>query len=405
MNSLTRTILTARARGRRRALPFVSAVAGTVLAAVIGLAVTSCRSIHNYTAADVPIRRFSHASAPAAGDTGFTVASYNIRYGEHIAAAAAEIARDRHLSRAEVLLLQEMDAAGVDSLARCLGLNAVYAPASRDESGRGFGNAILTRGVLSDPQALVLPYAHPLTGRRRIALLATVRLGEHELRVASVHLETPPLHFERRLEQAGTVCDALAKSDDPLLVGGDFNTVGAHMVQLVRRLLNAYGLQRANTGGGYTAERRVLGIPVYRGRLDHLYVRDLEVVAAGVVAGTTASDHRPVWARLAWADVQARPRSASNRSIAATASAGVAAWHQVPSRADSARKRSPGSKSSSTTGRPKRSASAISLSVPPLPRHATTTSLDSTLMTLRPAPSPVGMTMSVPGAARAGSAS
>jgi endonuclease/exonuclease/phosphatase family metal-dependent hydrolase len=195
-----------------------------------------------------------------------------------------------------------MDAAGVDTLARRLGLNAVYAPASRDETGRGFGNAILTRGRLTDVVPLTLPHTHPFTGQGRMAVLATIRFADRALRVASVHLETPPLHFERRLEQAVVVSDTLACTGLPLVIGGDFNTVSARMGDLVGHLLRRQGLHRVDTGRDDPAERRFLGIPIDRGRLDHLFVRGLEVAAAGVVRDTRASDQRPIWARLARAD-------------------------------------------------------------------------------------------------------
>jgi endonuclease/exonuclease/phosphatase family metal-dependent hydrolase len=70
--------------------------------------------------------------------------------------------------------------------ARRLGLNLVYAPSMRNGTHRSDrGSAILSSLPLEHPAAWELPYCY----QRRVAVAATVRIGERRLRVASAHLD------------------------------------------------------------------------------------------------------------------------------------------------------------------------------------------------------------------------
>lgn len=74
------------------------------------------------------------------------VASYNIQYGERIGLAAKDLSSNRRLRAADLIFLQEMDPIGTRTLARELGYDFVYFPASRHpKHHRLFGNAILSR--------------------------------------------------------------------------------------------------------------------------------------------------------------------------------------------------------------------------------------------------------------------
>ena len=95
------------------------------------------------------------------------VVSYNVRYGEKIEEAIDVLARTRELADAQVILLQEMNPQGVDRIARELGCDYVYYPASLRRSGRDFGNAVLTRGrIVADARVGDRPAIVPtVTGR------------------------------------------------------------------------------------------------------------------------------------------------------------------------------------------------------------------------------------------------
>jgi endonuclease/exonuclease/phosphatase family metal-dependent hydrolase len=276
-------------------------IRGCCVAALALIAACAHRQSYNYGLADAPILRTVLSDRPAPAGSTLTVVSYNIKYGKEVEQALRDLRADSRLAAADVLLLQEMAADGVERMARALGLNAVYVPSSRDETGRGFGNAILANTRLEDIEAVALPHRHPLTGQTRIALLATAVWSGRRLRIACVHLETPPLPLEQRLDQLAAVCSALPPpAAGPVVVGGDFNTVSDYEVTAMARRLRREGLHQVNTGVAPTAVRGFLGLELFRPRLDHLFVRDLVVLGGGVTVEAEASDHRPIWSVLAW---------------------------------------------------------------------------------------------------------
>jgi endonuclease/exonuclease/phosphatase family metal-dependent hydrolase len=74
------------------------------------------------------------------------------------------------LQGADIILLQEMDEAGTEHVARELAHNYVYYPASVPfMQGRNLGNAVLSRWPLTQPHKLLLPYRHLAIRQTRIA--------------------------------------------------------------------------------------------------------------------------------------------------------------------------------------------------------------------------------------------
>jgi hypothetical protein len=71
------------------------------------------------------------------------IVTFNIEHGRRVRQAIAGLTSHPDLRGADVLLLQEMTADGVEAIARALSLNAVYYPASRLE-GRDMGEAVLS---------------------------------------------------------------------------------------------------------------------------------------------------------------------------------------------------------------------------------------------------------------------
>jgi len=85
-----------------------------------------------------------------------------------------------------------MDAPNVEAVARALGLNYVYFPAARHpETGRDFGNAVLSPWPIEEGWKLFLPHPSRLVGLVRAAACARVRIGRRAVRVYSVHLGRP----------------------------------------------------------------------------------------------------------------------------------------------------------------------------------------------------------------------
>ncbi len=229
--------------------------------------------------------------------------SYNIEYSEELEQALTDLTDDPRLRHPDILLLQEMDPEGVVFLAGRLEMNYYYYPSFiSPHHGRLFGNAVLSPWPLGEPQAIVLPHPNPLTENRRAALAVDVWIGTRVVRVVNVHLSTLIVDLEDRLEQAVIVRDSLVADVGPTIVGGDFNTGTRHEGNLFRRVVRKAGFREARLSEDRTASGGPLDLVGYDLKLDHIYYRDLEFVAAGVSGKATASDHLPVWSVFRWRD-------------------------------------------------------------------------------------------------------
>ena len=248
----------------------------------------------NYTDPAGPLLsgRFASDALPAPDE--LVVVTYNLRYAEAIEEAVAAFQTVAPLPAADFILLQEMDEAGVVALARALGYDYVYAPASVAEDGDDFGNAILSRWPLSDPRKIILPGLHPLSGQQRTATRATARVGEMDVLLYSVHLEIATAPPELRREQAAAVLADVPDDAPAVIIGGDFNTIMTRGVAGLAEQAAAQDLQLLTAGLEPTLMR--FGRPL--ARADHIVTRGFERLDGGVMSGVSASDHFPVWARL-----------------------------------------------------------------------------------------------------------
>ncbi len=239
--------------------------------------------------------------------TSIKVVSWNIQFGVEIE-AATELLRDTvELQDADVVLLQEMDEAGTSRMAEALELDYVYgAPGPHAQSGRDFGNAVLSRWPLSAPDVFRLPHQAAFRGQERVLVTTSADIGGTRVRVGSVHTEVPSLSSSKRRRQFEEISRQTAgSSGDRLIIGGDFNTLTSRGVALVTSRLAAIGAVRVSGGAGPSLRR---GGQEFT--LDHVFARGLSPVAAGVIHGSAASDHRPLWIELlpsAVVDTQAEP--------------------------------------------------------------------------------------------------
>lgn len=223
------------------------------------------------------------------------VISWNIQYGIESELAAMEIAGSEQMRNFDLLLLQEMDEPGTQTIAEALQANYAYSTAGpHANTGRDFGNAVVTKWPIRRSAEVPLPHKASVNGQPRSATNAVVRVGDHDVSAYSVHTEIPSLRLARRIEQFAMVAaDADWHPFDLAVVGGDFNTVTARGVQALVDTMKAAGLDRVSSATE----------PSYRrgGRdliLDHVFATGFEHVASGVVTGTTASDHAPLWVEL-----------------------------------------------------------------------------------------------------------
>ena len=256
---------------------------------------------------------------------GLTIVSWNtaLGYGD-VSSLVAEVRRT-HPRGGIVLLLQEafredraLPSAGdlefasripcasgdreIEALASSLDLSVYYVPSMRNGTpGRTYedrGNAILSSLSLEDLTAIELPFER----QRRVAIAATVRgltsAGrEWQLRVASAHLDNR-VGIKKafigseyaRTRQARGLLQAL-EGEDPLVLGGDFNTWFGFADAAFRETAQAFPQTVV------TDRRRT-----FRGlmRLDHVFYRLPSGWRASVRRGESAlgSDHHPLIAEI-----------------------------------------------------------------------------------------------------------
>ena len=255
------------------------------------------------------------ATAPTATDS-LHVVVWNIEWGERIDRALVEIDSDARLRDADLYLLQEVDEADTRELASSLGLGAVwYAASIREGSGRVLGNAVLTRWPVLRSWRVDLPHGGGLRGSPRAASVAELLVGSHPVRAVSAHTSTFLVPPEQRLEQARVVLEAArAGHTGPVVVGADFNSLQEGDEAALRRLFRGAGFRTADLRARSTVETRWKRWLLPHARLDHVFLRGGHVLGAGVVAGTRASDHRPLWVRLVLDDRAGENPPSTNES-------------------------------------------------------------------------------------------
>lgn len=222
------------------------------------------------------------------------IVTWNIELGKDLDVAAGEIERQSNLQDADVVLAQELSPDQAEELAELLELKVVYGSAAiHCDTHLPFGNAILSRYPMDEPEHLALPYTAVINGLARSALLTTVRADEGPLVVGTMHAETVLLDLYRRRRQYRVFAERLAQTSGPCLVGGDFNTASSRSQRAVTGEMALAGLKRLAPQNQPTFHR--FGRPF---RLDHIFGRGVELIDGGAVEGTPVSDHDPVWAEV-----------------------------------------------------------------------------------------------------------
>lgn len=257
----------------------------------LALAGAGCATATNYLDPEGP-RYVTSFGEVRDADPGLRVVTFNIENGRRVAQAIAALGEHPALRGADVLVLQEMDAVGVEAIARALALNAVYYPATRMK-GRDLGNAVLSPWPIEASWKLLLPHRSRVVRKARAAVAARLCVDGRSLVVYSVHLGSPiGFSGRQRREQAEVVAADATRNPPPVVVAGDFNSKSVGEV-----------FERA----GFAWPTRTVGRTVRVFSLDHIFSRGLEHAGAAGVARDVedASDHRPVWAVLALNDANA----------------------------------------------------------------------------------------------------
>jgi len=258
--------------------------------------VPGCARAVNYLEVDGPLYRYPAPERIApAGTLPLRVVSFNIEYGIRVDRALEALRASEPLRDPDLLALQEMDAPGVERIARELRLNAVYFPSGvHPKHHRDFGCALLSPWPLEEPRKILLPHGARGTGLRRAAVSAVLVRGSWRARAYCVHLPSPQgVSRASRREQVRTLlADADAAAPLPVVVAGDFNDHD------VGELFARAGYAWPTRDIGATAHWALGGL-----RFDHVFARGFTASttapSAGVADNRGASDHRPIWALLA----------------------------------------------------------------------------------------------------------
>lgn len=153
------------------------------------------------------------------------------------------------------------------------------------------GVALLSRFPLEDVTRLDLPW-HECPWRPRLAMAATISLGNKKLRILNAHVD-PHAAIGGQLEQLEVLVAEADKHTGPTLIVGDFNTLSRRKCAETRSFMEARGFQTPIPTG--TATWRGAGIRLHA---DWIFYRDVRITNWGVARPLNVSDHWPIWAEI-----------------------------------------------------------------------------------------------------------
>lgn len=239
--------------------------------------------------------------------------------GANIRRAARILSDGARLPRADVVALQEADSgtlrAGGRHVARELAAELkmryvrAHVPTPQDvepkdrkwwldfeermlrgEEGNT-GVALLSRLPLSEPERVELPW-DTCPWRPRLAVAAAVPFGGSRLHVFNAHIDTHA-SVEGQLRQHRTILALAARTSEPAVLLGDFNTLDDEGRRAARSLLEENGY----------ATPLPTNTPTWRSgpirhHFDWIFVRGARVLRWGVARVRGISDHWPVWVEI-----------------------------------------------------------------------------------------------------------
>ena len=225
-------------------------------------------------------------------DGDLRVVTWNTHYADNLEQTIQTLEDAEELRDADILLLQEIDAKGVETIAQRLHYHYIFYPAAFNRQRRiEIGNAILAKWPLSDPEKIVLPNALPGWLESRNSASAKIIINGREIQVYCVHLEVTWMLLMRGESQVEFLGRKAGGKDNFIILGGDFNTWTTASIAILDDQMGKIGLKRLTKGTGYTFERAGLKFT-----LDHIFSNASLHHRAGVYRQTNTSDHYPVWA-------------------------------------------------------------------------------------------------------------
>lgn len=255
--------------------------------------------------------RASKLQRPKSSPASIKIISYNIRWrgGDDLRKLIELFKTDREIGGAAILGLQEVDrnkkrtgnVNTVRLMAEELGMYYAWAappaptPAKdKEPQEEETGVAILSAYPMTDVTRIVLPNEGP-GGRRRVALGATIHLGDTPIRFYSIHAATR-ISNEHRIEQLQSVLDDLnshhAKTERAIVLG-DFNTLMGKDVDSTTTLFEGAGFLTPFDKGRPTWKTFIIEL-----KLDWLWLRNLSARDYGIDRKVKLSDHWPLWVEV-----------------------------------------------------------------------------------------------------------
>ena len=252
------------------------------------------------------------AVAPPRGNV-LRVATWNTFRAPDPELLAREYFESPNLSRADVLLIQEVEthddepSSRASRLAAALGMTYVFAPARRE--GYVHGIAIMSRYPITNARVMRLPLGEAAFNENaRNALAAELVIGDRVITLVDLHLDVR-IGIVDRIRQLHPVVTQVPTN---VAIGGDYNTNPWAWVSTTVPLTSTeaiVGQDQATVLDDYMAD---LGFtsPISPDevtfnkplldhmRLDNVFVRGYRVLDQGIAKEVEGSDHWPVWVDL-----------------------------------------------------------------------------------------------------------
>lgn len=291
--------------------------------AAILIALAGCYGVEDIDAKWEPIEtiegilaaEIGPAPAPRVAPPGgvLRVASWNVERAPDPELLAREYFESPEMSKADVLMIQEVEthddepSSRASRLAAALGMSYVFAPARRE--GYLHGIMIASRYPITNARVMRLPLGTAAFNENaRNALAAEIVIGDRTITVADVHLDVRlgPVDRIRQMHPLAT------QVPEEVAIGGDFNTnpwawvsstvpltsteaiIGQDQARVLDDYMTGLGFAVPIPPDEVTFNRPLLD----HMRLDEVYVRGFRFIGQGVARDVAGSDHWPVWVDL-----------------------------------------------------------------------------------------------------------
>jgi len=256
--------------------------------------------VQNYSQAEQPrYARIGKHSGDDDESKPLMIVSYNIELSRKIKKAAALLSQDHYLKQADIICLQEMTKEGVESLADQLHFDYIYYPSAiHPANQKEFGNAILSRLPIVHDRKIILPLAQEdkLYRIQRIGVEAQIQKGDGTFSVISTHLGAMLTPENRRI-QVKALLDDLHTKQKHVIIVGDFNTYSKNHLDPILKLMSQRGFTFATPNVTWTYKYWYFFNK--KSILDLAFIKGFTLVDSGSIIDRSASDHLPIWIKVA----------------------------------------------------------------------------------------------------------